>query len=70
MNQRLKDNGVEIENYGDHGVSLGIYFRDPDGNEIETYYEVPREDWIFDGDHLFDQRNVHFGTRDVAETLE
>ena len=42
MNQRLKDSGVEIEHYGDHGVSLGIYFRDPDGNEIETYYEVPR----------------------------
>ena len=42
MNQRLKDSGVEIEHYGDHGVSLGIYFCDPDGNEIETYYEVPR----------------------------
>ena len=70
INQRLKDNGVEIEHYGDHGVSLGIYFRDPDGNEIETYYEVPREDWILDGDHLFDQRNVHVGARDVAEILE
>ncbi|MAV25664.1 MAG: glyoxalase [Gammaproteobacteria bacterium] len=70
MDQRLKDNDIEIEHYGDHGLSLGIYFRDPDGNEIETYYEVPRSDWVFDGEHLFDQRKIHFGEADVPEILE
>ncbi len=29
----------------DHGISLGIYFSDPDGNGIEVYYETPRREW-------------------------
>jgi hypothetical protein len=24
---------------------LGIYFHDPDGNGIEVYYELPRQEW-------------------------
>ena len=51
--QRLKETGVEIERIGDHGISLGIYFRDPDGNGNEVYYEMPRDQWpseqIFSG---------------------
>ena len=54
---RIKSLGVPIERVADHGVSLGIYFRDPDGNGIEVYYELPRAEWprqeqIFDGDML------------------
>ena len=29
----------------DHGLSLGIYIKNPDGNGIEVYYETPREEW-------------------------
>jgi catechol-2,3-dioxygenase len=29
----------------DHGISLGIYFQDPDGNGIEVYYGSPRNEW-------------------------
>ena len=29
---RLKEKGVKIDRIVDHGLSLGIYFRDPDGN--------------------------------------
>ena len=32
---RLKEKKVKIDRIGDHGVSLGIYFHDPDGNAIE-----------------------------------
>ena len=32
--QRLKDLNVPIEHVSDHGISIGIYFRDPDGNAI------------------------------------
>jgi len=42
---RLKEKGVKIERIQDHGLSLGIYFRDPDGNGIEVSYELPREQW-------------------------
>ena len=50
--QRLKDNGVEVEKVGDHGISLGIYFRDLDGNGNEVYYELPRDQWP-EGDQIF-----------------
>ncbi len=43
--QRLKDKGVPIERISDHGISLGIYFRDPDGNGVEASYELPRGQW-------------------------
>ena len=43
--QRLKEKGVPISRIVDHGISLGIYFRDPDGNGIEVYYELPRSEW-------------------------
>ena len=37
--------GVQIDHISDHGLSLGIYFRDPDGNGLEVSYELPREKW-------------------------
>ena len=42
---RLKEKGVPIDHISDHGISLGIYFRDPDGNGVEVSYEMPREKW-------------------------
>ena len=47
---RLKEKGVEVEKVGDHGVAMGIYFRDPDGNGNEAYYELPRDEWQVEGD--------------------
>jgi len=54
---RIKDKNVPIDRVADHGVSLGIYFHDPDGNGIEVYYELPRAEWprqeqIFAGDMM------------------
>ena len=43
--RRLKDNDVRIDAIVDHGISLGIYFRDPDGNGLEVSYEQPRSEW-------------------------
>ena len=43
--RRLKENDVPIDRIVDHGISLGIYFRDPDGNGLEVSYELPREKW-------------------------
>src|SRR6266849_812764 len=43
--QRIKELNVPIEHVSDHGISIGIYFRDPDGNCIEVSYELPRNQW-------------------------
>jgi len=43
--QRLQELNVPIEHVSDHGLSIGIYFRDPDGNGIEVSYELPRNQW-------------------------
>ncbi len=43
--RRLRDNGVKVDAIVDHGISLGIYFRDPDGNGLEVSYELPRAEW-------------------------
>ncbi len=37
----------------DHGNSLSLYGKDPDGNEFEIFWMVPREEWAARG----------FGTR-------
>ena len=29
----------------DHGMSLSLYAKDPDGNEFEVFWPVPREEW-------------------------
>ena len=39
-------------NVADHGVSLGFYISDPDGNEIELFYELPSSTWPQEG-YLF-----------------
>ena len=59
MYQRLKDNDVPIKRIGDHGLSLGVYFCDPDDNELETYYELPKSQWAKGGSHIFDSKFPH-----------
>jgi len=43
--QRMQDLNVPIDHVSDHGLSIGIYFRDPDGNGVEVSYELPRSEW-------------------------
>ena len=49
---RIKAKGQPIEHISDHGISLGIYLRDPDGNGVEVFYELPRDQWGVDH-HIF-----------------
>jgi catechol 2,3-dioxygenase len=57
---RLKALNVPIDAVVDHGVSLGIYFRDPDGNGLEVSYELPRERWPRE-ERIFDEDMVERG---------
>ena len=45
FHRHLTDEGATIVGYGDHGISMGIYFVDPDRNEIEVFYELPADQW-------------------------
>ena len=42
---RLEEMNVAIDHVSDHGISIGIYVRDPDGNGVEVSYELPRSEW-------------------------
>ena len=48
--KELKQKDVNVGGIGDHGISIGVYFFDPDGNEIEAFYETPKAQWPADGD--------------------
>ncbi|MDE3030999.1 MAG: VOC family protein [Acidobacteriota bacterium] len=41
----LRAHDVEVVGATDHGVTHSLYVRDPDGNEIELYVDVPGVDW-------------------------
>ena len=47
--RHIKARDVKIAGIGDHGISIGVYILDPDGNEIEVFYEAPRDQWPEDG---------------------
>jgi catechol-2,3-dioxygenase len=44
MAQRLRELGA-LTGMSDHGVSKSLYGHDPDGNEFEVMWRVPREAW-------------------------
>ncbi len=41
----LESAGVTIEGMSDHTATWSLYFRDPDGNELEVYCDNPDVDW-------------------------
>ena len=45
MHRRLKEHEVPIVRTVDHGITQSVYFKDPEGNELEIYCEVPEVDW-------------------------
>jgi catechol 2,3-dioxygenase len=38
-----------VDDARDHGASVAVYLRDPEGNGLELYYDRPRSEW-HDGD--------------------
>ena len=44
--RRLTDYGHPIDGAEDHGATVSVYLRDPDGNGIELYHDRPREAWF------------------------
>ena len=40
--RRVSDAGLKGHGFQDHGVSEAFYLSDPEGNEIELYYDRPK----------------------------
>jgi catechol 2,3-dioxygenase len=62
--QRLLDNECPLDSAEDHGGTVSVYLRDPDGNGIELYYDRPREAW-FDPQGQFILKAEPFDPRDL-----
>lgn len=41
----IRSAGVEIVGASDHTVTHSLYIKDPDGNEIELYVDMPGVEW-------------------------
>jgi len=44
--QQILDRGYPIDSAEDHGATVSVYLRDPDGNDLELYYDGPRSKWL------------------------
>lgn len=44
----VREHDVEITGASDHTATHSLYVKDPDGNEIELYVDVPGVDWRSD----------------------
>jgi catechol 2,3-dioxygenase len=43
--RRVLAAGIRLDGASDHGVSEALYFRDPDENGIELYWDRPQQQW-------------------------
>jgi catechol 2,3-dioxygenase len=43
--RRVVGSEYPLEGASDHGVSIAVYLRDPDGIGVELYWDRPREEW-------------------------
>jgi len=43
--RRLMNAGISLDGASNHGVSEALYLRDPDGNGVELYWDLPPEKW-------------------------
>ena len=44
--KRLVSHGVTWDGGRDHGGTISVYLKDPDGNGIELYYDRPEHEWV------------------------
>ena len=49
---RLLELLYPVQGASDHLVSESIYLSDPDGNGVEIYYDLPRDEWPYDNGKL------------------
>ena len=48
--KRLVDAGWPLSGVNDHGTHEAVYISDPDGNDVELYWDRPQEEWPREAD--------------------
>ena len=67
--KRVKTAGIPFDGAAHHGVSTAVYLRDPDGNGVELYYDLPTALWPRDAEGNLTMINDRFSVDDfIAET--
>jgi catechol 2,3-dioxygenase len=66
---RLLDHGHPLDGAEDHGATVAVYLRDPDGNGLELAYDRPREQW-FDASGRPILRADRFDPRELLATSD
>ena len=62
----LKERHVTISFTVDHGITRSVYFLDPDGNQLEVYRDVPREERAKLGDGYMGMNRLEFAPEDPS----
>ncbi len=60
MYSRLVEHDVPIVRTVDHGVTKSVYFKDPEGNELEIYCDVAEKPWR-EVDTMFKSEHIDLG---------
>lgn len=69
--KRVKAAGIGFDGAAHHGVSTAVYLRDPDGNGVELYYDLPNGLWPKDAKGNLTMINDRFSIDDyITETEE
>lgn len=50
--KRMYEHGWQFHGFADHGVSEALYMSDAEGNGIELYRDLPREQWPYKNGEL------------------
>ena len=58
--KRVKAAGIPFEGAAHHGVSTAVYLRDPDGNGVELYFDLPDSLWPKDAEGKLTMINERF----------
>ena len=66
--QRLVSINYPIDSAVDHGGTIALYLRDPDGIGIELSYDLPRPEW-YDANGHFIVKAERFDWRELLEPL-